>query len=283
MSSMRPDDFFESTPGPWGGPEFQVNRTLLETLRSSPVDGLQDVDAAAALALMVHQELESYGTGGSPSLEDVDMRLALRTLHRVLERLDVDSSAISFRDLTTFKSYWKQKGATNNYQARRDLLGSIFEPIHDELARIEERALDATLADPITEHAGTGWPRVDVEIRELRRHFKAARTAQDYRNVGNDAVKVLEALSATVYHPDVHLRSGETEPPLDKTNMRIERFVEDSAPGPDQKSIRKLTRAASDLAHSIKHQTTPSRRDAGIIADAVIVLANMLRRLAEER
>jgi len=31
----------------------------------------------------------------------------------------------------------------------------------------------------------------------------------------------------------------------------------------------------------VKHRTTPTRRDAGIAADAVILLANILRRLAE--
>jgi len=35
------------------------------------------------------------------------------------------------------------------------------------------------------------------------------------------------------------------------------------------------------LAHEVKHRETPGRRDAGVVADAVILLANILRRLAE--
>jgi hypothetical protein len=36
------------------------------------------------------------------------------------------------------------------------------------------------------------------------------------------------------------------------------------------------------LAHQVKHRPTPTRREAGIAADAVILLSNMLRRLDQE-
>lgn len=62
-----------------------------------------------------------------------------------------------------------------------------------------------------------GWAAVDEEISELRRHFLVARTPQDYRAIGNDCVHVTEALSRQVYDASRHLRSGEEEPPADKT------------------------------------------------------------------
>lgn len=37
-----------------------------------------------------------------------------------------------------------------------------------------------------------------------------------------------------------------------------------------------------ELAHRVKHGETPTRRDAGIASDAVILLANILRRLEQE-
>ncbi len=40
-------------------------------------------------------------------------------------------------------------------------------------------------------------------------------------------------------------------------------------------------RSAIELAQAIKHASTPSRTESGIAADAVSVLANMLRRLSE--
>jgi hypothetical protein len=37
-----------------------------------------------------------------------------------------------------------------------------------------------------------------------------------------------------------------------------------------------------ELAHGVKHSATPTRREAGIAADAVILLANILRRVDQE-
>ena len=42
-----------------------------------------------------------------------------------------------------------------------------------------------------------------------------------------------------------------------------------------------MARASIELAQAIKHRDTPSRRDAGIAADSLIQLANILRRLDE--
>ena len=89
-------------------------------------------------------------------------------------------------------------------------------------------------------------------------------------------------MSRTVYRAEVHLRDGEKEPPVDKTNMRIERYIEDTLPGPSNEDIRGLTKKAAALAHRVKHSSTATRRDAGISADAVILLTNIIRRLDQE-
>jgi hypothetical protein len=126
-----------------------------------------------------------------------------------------------------------------------------------------------------------GWPAVDAEISELRRHFLNARSAQDYRAVGLDCVSVTESLSRQVYDSTRHLRAGEEEPPVANTKQRLDRFVEYALPGPDNAALRRLARAAIEFAQHVKHSTAPTRREAGIAADAVIQLANLLRRLDE--
>jgi len=116
----------------------------------------------------------------------------------------------------------------------------------------------------------------------LKRHFAQAKTPQDYRNIGNDCVIVLEALSREVYDPDRHLREGEEEPPVAKTKMRIDRFIEDVASGRDNAKLRRLAKAANDQAQAVKHRAAGDRKEAGIAADSVILLANILRRLDED-
>ena len=99
------------------------------------------------------------------------------------------------------------------------------------------------------------------------------------RAVGNDCVAVVEALSLQVYNPAIHLRPDETEPPVANTKQRLERFVECSATGSENAALRKLARAVIDMSQLVKHSSAPTRLEAGICADAVIQLANMLRRL----
>ena len=232
---------------------------------------------AIGLARLVHDELEAYGTdGGQMTTEDelVDLVAALRAVLRRLGR----SLKLPFRDYTSFRTYWLKENASGSWQARRDLLETLFGPLHEQLLSLEEDTFDA-LVDPVSPHGSTGWPRVDEEIRELRRRFQTASTSQDYRALGTNCVGVLEALGKVVYDPARHLRKGETEPPVDKTKMRIGRYVEMTLPGESNEELRGVANKVIELAHHVKHSETATRRSAGIAADSVILLANMLRRL----
>ncbi len=281
---MRPDDFFEDDVDDIFGSSVVRRRFRHETarrLRVGPLEGTPDVEAAVALARLVHDDLEAFGTSGGEVLSEAEMREALLGLRAVVERLGIESFNPPFRDYTTFRSYWLREDAYGSWQARRDLLTGLFEEVHNELTDLETKALTSSLAEPVSPRGRTGWSRVDGEIAELRRHFQTARSPQDYRNVGNDCVIVTEALSRTVYDADRHLRPGETTPPAGNTKQRLERFVEEALPEPTNSALRRLTRTTIEMAQSVKHQSTPTRRDAGVAADAVILLANLLRRIDE--
>ncbi len=279
---MRPDEFFiedEEPSGLFGGSTRRLDVDLVETLRRQPDPDHDDVEIAVPLARLIHDDLERFGTGGGEELTEQQMRLALRA---VVDRLGIENFDVPFRDYGTFKSWWLKNEGYGNWQARRDLLSGIFDPLHDELAEREEKAIQSSLVDPISTRPRTGWAAVDAEISELRRHFGRAATPQDYRNVGQDCVAVSEALSRHVFDPTGHVRVGEEEPPVSNTKRRLERFIEDAAPGADNAALRKLARAVIEFAQHVKHSETPTRREAGIAADGIIQLANLLRRLDED-
>jgi hypothetical protein len=285
---MRADDFFTERvnaeiPG-WdmNGEPWTVitsfDEEFLDELRHKPAAGRDDLEVAIALAQLVHDELESYGTNGLQRLDEQQIGLAI--LSAVLKRLGIQFE-LPYRNFSTFRTFWIRNDCSGSWQARRDLLDERFEPLHLRLMRLEETTLEA-LANPVSPRAGTGWPVVDEEIKELRRRFQSSTTAQDYRAVGTHCVGVLDALSRTVYDPSRHLREGETVPPPDKSKQRIGRYVEDTLAGPEHEDLRGLTNKAIEFAHHVKHNSTPTRREAGIVADAVILLANILRRLEQE-
>ncbi|MFI7531431.1 hypothetical protein [Nocardia salmonicida] len=256
-----------------------LNMAMVRTLKHQPLDLYADPEAAIALLDLVHEQLLAYSTQGEETLDNAAMEAATTALRAVTARVGVEFE-LPFRNFSEFRAYWMRNGASESERARRKILADLFEPARAKLISLEENSLDM-LADPVTPPAATGWARVDVEIQELRRRFQTATTPQDYRALGTNCVGVLEALSRIVYDSAVHLRNGEDVPSVDKTKMRIGRFIDDAAAGQDNEKIRGLLIKANDLAQSVKHSTS-SRRDAGIAADAVILLASMLRRLDEE-
>lgn len=283
---MGPDDFFEETEtvNPWTSEPTittKLRKDFLNELRAGPVAATDDLDAAIALTHLVWDDLIAFGTDGRNTLDDQELTLAQRALTATLSRIGI-TLRFPWRDFSTFKAHWQRNGCSGSWQARRDILNELFAPVQAELDRQEEAQFRAVNAEAVSPHTKTGWSNVDEELTELRRRFRTATTTQDYRDVGNRAVGVLEALSRAIYDPCVHLRDGETEPPADKTKQRLGRYVEDSLAGKEHESIRGVATKVIELAHSVKHSPAPTRREAGIAADSVIMLANILRRVDQD-
>lgn len=253
---------------------------LMNAIRAKGIEGRTDLEIAIGLSQLVHDELTAFGTGGGETVNDKESAAALTALRSVTRRLGIPFDP-PFRNFTTFRTHWLRNDCSGSWQARRELLDDLFEPLHQKLVAMEERSFDA-LASAVSPRSATGWAAVDEEILELRRRFQTATTPQDYRALGTNCVGVLEALSRTVYVPALHLRAGETAPPVDKTDQRIGRYIEDTLSGPSNEHIRGLTKKAAALAHRVKHSPTATRRDAGIAADSVILLSNIIRRIDQD-
>lgn len=284
---MRPSEFWteREIPGvdPWGpGRTEQVlDIAKLDAIVAGPLPEHRDIETAVALARFVHDQYESFGTNKEGLVSEDESNVLIRTLKALLGRLGITGFDPPFRDFKSFYNHWLRNDGHGSWQARRDILDEIFEPLHRTLDEREAASISSTLAAVISPRRVTGWPRVDEEISELRRHFESATTAQDYSNVGNDCVSTLEALAEVAYNHDRHGREGEGEPPVAKTKDRLDRFVETELTGPGNAEMRKLARATIEVAQAVKHRReTTTRTDAGIAADSVILLANMLRRIA---
>ena len=280
MALVSSDFFEEDEFNGWGGAKREsLNTAWLERLRQRPDSEHRDVDVAVALMDLVHNDLLLFGTGGGEALSDEEMRVAIRTLRAVTTRCG-EQFKLPFRDHLSWKAYWLKNDGYGSWQARRELLSDLFDEFTARLEAKQDKSTASTLADSVSSHEVLGWPTVDTEIGELR-HFREGRTPQDYRGVGNDCVHVLEALSAQVYDSALDTPMGEGEPPVQKTKLRLERYIVRSLPGPGNKLLRSLARTTIEVAQQVKHSNSPTRTEAGIAADAVILLGNMLRRLNE--
>jgi hypothetical protein len=85
---MRPEDFFRDEPDAFGfGTVRKVDRDLLESLRRGPADVAQDSEISVALARLIHDELEAFGTDGGVQLDEAEIRDAILALRAVVRRL----------------------------------------------------------------------------------------------------------------------------------------------------------------------------------------------------
>jgi len=267
---MQDEDWLldiKGTESVWGAVVLKqgLNHELVQRAQDGTL-GERDLDVALSLTTFVHDEYQEFGTSGRNRLDDKDIAIAQRGLVAVLARVGIQL-ALPWRDFDKFKAYWLKHDGYGSWQARRGILAGFFDPVFEALENMYEGGTGG-VAEAISPHAVTGWPRVDVEVAALRERFGSARTPQDYRDVGNRCVAVLEALGEVVYDPQKNLRDGEEVPSRGKSKQRLERYVEDSLAGMENAKVRGLATKVIELAHSVKHQTDPIRRDSGIAADA---------------
>ncbi|KJF18045.1 hypothetical protein AXFE_11440 [Acidithrix ferrooxidans] len=277
MVAMRIDDFFEDKPD-WTGDltgRGAFKEDFVRSFLSGPGDGISDVEVAIPLANLVHENLISCGTDGIVSVQQDEIKVAIRVLKAVLNRLRVIVD-IPFHDYSSFKAYWLRNGCSGSWAARRAILSQIFDPIHEFLAQLDVET-PAGPTSSIRNEATTGWPTVDEELRELRRAFASATTPQNYAAIGLQCVRVIGALADSVYDPSVHVRIGEEALSYDKTDLRIARFIEDALPGRVNENLRGLAKKATAFAHEVKHSTNPDVNETAIVADSVILLCGILR------
>lgn len=271
---MRATDFWIEDKS--GGDTLDID--LVRRLRTGPVAEYTDVEAAIALAQLLSEQFTIYGTSGGQDLTDDDSREAMRTLAALTRRLGVAWKP-EWRDFDSFRAYWGTHGGYGSWAVRRTMVSELFDPLVEALEEREDATLRDELVTPVSPRGRTGWEKVDVEVAELRRHFHTAQSPQDYRNIGNDLVTVLEALSEAAYDRGRHLFKGEIEPPLAQTKNRLTRIIEVDGTREGSAELVKLAKATIELAQAVKHNPSGSRTRAGIAADAVIQLVNMVRRL----
>lgn len=156
---MDQDDLFlevaTQSDDPWAPTRRRVKEELLAALRSGPVQDVADLDAALALVKQLNEDFTAYGTGGGEELTNDEAALALRTLKRVLGRLGVPIT-IPFRDFHTFRTYWNAHDGYGSWQARREMVAEVFEPV---FARLYE-LIDAEEAPAVADAALSALPNV---------------------------------------------------------------------------------------------------------------------------
>ena len=203
--------------GPLG--QRALNRGLVGSIQLGGIANRSDAEVGAALLRLAHDELEAFGTDGKQRTSETDIRLILQTCRRLTNRIGVDLD-LPFSDYRTFKSHWRANDAVGSWQARRDILNALFNPVHRELANLEDAAADLPAPTGSTEAS----PRSHPDTSAIGDHASAAPGArgqsnwdvfisyatEDKETVAGPLANALQELGVDVWYDDFELQIGDS-------------------------------------------------------------------------
>lgn len=279
MMTDSDDGFFLMCPDG----TFQVNRELINLVRIGPLDGFDDVLIGGRLLELTRSEFEKYGTDRTNVFDNDDARSALSSFKACCIRLGITEIDFPFRDFTTFRSWWLKNGASNSWQARRDLVENVFDPLVKRFDNLLLGIPERTLFEPLNINSQSTWPNIQEEIEQLRKHAASANSDADIRNLGNDCVVIIEKLSAFLYRHADHGDASLAEEPPTRTKNRLTAIVEHEFLSSSSHELVKVVRSTIELAQAIKHNHNPTLMDTMILAESTIFLVAVLDRLMNQR
>ena len=62
-------------------------------------------------------------------MSEPEILIAILAVRAVTDRIGACSFALPFRDYGTFRSYWNKNDGYGSWQARRDILNGLFDPL----------------------------------------------------------------------------------------------------------------------------------------------------------
>lgn len=254
---------------------------LIGKIINASSDRPSDIDALDGVIRLLRRELERAERS---TLTDSDLESLTKAYRVLCVRVGVQGERLPFRDWTEYWR-WRRRERFDDYgdiesaEAQDDYWDNFFNELEQHVQERVEATWFHDLLNAVSPLERTGWNAVDNEISELRKRFANARTAADHSAVGHQCVRVIEKLAIAAFEYYVHGSFASGNPSPTDTKNRFEAVISAHASGRESELLRKIAKDAVNLAQDVKHRHTPGRADAGIAADAVIFLANVLRRL----
>ncbi|MHB8717270.1 MAG: hypothetical protein ACYDAC_00040 [Candidatus Dormibacteria bacterium] len=230
----------------------------------STVDGLvQELEKQAALLIAV-------ATGG-PRIDAVQAEYQQRR-RRLLPALERRGLAYPFpwSDLWEWHSFWS--GKLGGYAARRTHVRGLLSPTVDA---IELQRPSFAVMDPGTD-LGT-WAQLDARVAGLAAELLGAASRDDIQDVGRRAREILIDCARLLADPSL-VPDGDDPPRTSDAKAWLDLFLRRHAAGAAREELRRLVRAAWDLAQKVTHGDV-GRVDAFAAAQATVLVVRTLQQL----
>jgi hypothetical protein len=218
--------------------------------------------------------LIAVATGG-PRIEKVQWQYQQRrqSLVQALSRRSVPYP-FPWADLWDWYGDWS--GTLPSYHLRRQRVRRLIEPALDSL---ERQRSSLALTDP-GGGAATSWPDLDARVAGIAMELTDAASLDDFQDVGRRAREVLVDCARLVADPAL-VPPDAAVPKAGDAKGWLDLFLANRAGGQSREELRRLVRAAWDLAQKVTHADI-DRVDAYAAAQATVLVVRTLQELSRD-
>ncbi len=231
-------------------------------------DAIKEVELQKALMI-------SVSTGGQ-RIQQVNEEYKERRIKiaAILYQIGIEDPN-PFPDLWNWYSRWSD-GSLPTYQSRRIFLSELFQPLLDNLIRINQRKK--------TEHIEpTGWERVDRNIEKTIHLFETATNEEDFQAVGLICRELIISLSQAVYSPELHQPVDGVNPSETDAKRMLENYIATELAGSPNEEIRRYAKNAYQLSVILQHRRNANFRQAALCVEATRSLINIVAIISGHR
>ena len=166
---------------------------------------------------------------------------------------------------------WAKRWKT--YDERRAEVDKLVTPLLDQLATLER-------SGRIDDWGGSPdeWSEIEQRLSGLRNEMDHASSLDDYQDVGRRCREVLIDVVELMFEANM-VRNSKQEPKAADARTRFGYIVEAHCPGGSHAELRKLMRAAWDLAQKVTHGDSITRVDAFAAAQATVLIVRTLAQM----
>lgn len=248
---------------PWGlTPQPQVEELAAPT---TPRAMLAMLDDQANLVV-------SVGTGG-PAITSVNDEYKQRRLllRPALKRIGINDP-LPWSDLWGWYGYYSQHLST--YARRRRFISEQTAAVRERL----EQLADGQGVDDDGPADGSTWLGLEQRLAEAKTLIDAARTLDDWQDIGRRCREILIDLAGLVYRDDM-LPAGQIEQPkLSDAKARLSHASDALFGGSEHRELRAVIRAGWDLANKVTHSGSIGELDAFASVQATVLLVRSFER-----
>lgn len=211
----------------------------------------------------------AVSTGG-PRIQDIDAeyRQKYQQVDQWLKLIDIENPN-PYKGLWDWYGKWSS-GDLPQYRDRRAFIGEMYAPLLDILNETVEPDLIGLRVD-LSE-----WERLERSVKEIKVREKEAASEEQCQAVGLLCRDTIITLAQAVYNPDKHPSPDGVKPSPTDAKRMLEGYISAELSGGENETLRKYAKSTLDLANTLTHKRTATKRDASLCATAALSVINLI-------